>query len=260
MKSRITGRIKAALLGAASLGAVCLGAQSASADAVAVYVGYVDNLRASGFFPSPWLTDSGVVSQTPDGQSLDAGAVRIDNLTGSPITIEDFQITLSGGGTFTIWSDLVIPAGGKGIFTQTASYNFDSSDFGMFGGFPPDSLAPNNYLGNGNTSLIGGCSSSPSLIASAGYTAACAATQPIISFKIGSDTFSFNDTGHILDTGQWDFVNNGFYGEDGNESINWNLIGAPPDRGGTTGAPEPLTLSLLGAGLAGMTLRRRKSK
>lgn len=254
-------RVRMLLLGATAISAMVLTTGAASADPVTVYVGYVDNLRASGFFPSIWLTTPGVVSQTPDGQSLDAGAIRVDNTTGSSITISDFMVSLNGGSTtFSLWSDLVIGAGQIGIFTQTASYNFDTSDYGIFGGFPPSSLAPNNYLGNGNPSLIGGCSSPASLVAGAGEQAACDAAIPVISFKVDGVPYSFNDTGHIIDTGSWDFVNNGAYGEDGNESINWNLIGSAPSRGGTGGVPEPMTLTLFGAGLVGAFSARRRRK
>lgn len=262
MKDIKRNRTKKLLLGAVAFSAMALSATAASADAVVVYVGYVDNLRASGFFPTVWLGDSGVVSQTPDGQSLDAGAIRVDNTSGGSITIENFQVTFPTVGTYSLWSNLTLATGEIGIFTQLNSYNFDTSETEELGALPPTSLAPNNYLGNGNTSLIGGCSSSAALIAGAGLTATCDAAIPVISFKIGSTTYSFQDTGHILDTGGWDLVNNGIYGEDGNESINWNLVGAPPDRGGTGGAvPEPLTLSLFGAGLAGLAgMRRRKAK
>ncbi len=244
-------------------GALMLFGAAAQAGSVSVYVGYVDNLRASGFFPTVWIGGSNVVSQTPGGQSLDAGAVRIDNNTGASITVSNFSVLFPNiASTFTIWSPLTIGNGQVGIFTQTGSYNFDTSDFGTFGGTPPSSLAPNNYGGNGNTSLIGGCSSSATLIATAGYTTRCTNSNPVISYSLdgGVTTQSFTDTGQILNTGGWDFVNNGIYGEDGNESINWNLVGSAANRGGTGGnnVPEPGTLGLLAAALGALAFVRRK--
>src|SRR6266852_852126 len=75
MKRQYTG--PAALVAFLVAGA----AQAASVD---VFVGYADNLRASGFFPTPWLGGTGVVSQTGLGGQFDSGAIRIDNNTGSP--------------------------------------------------------------------------------------------------------------------------------------------------------------------------------
>jgi hypothetical protein len=114
----------------------------AKADGFTVFVGYADNLRPSGFFPTPWLGASNVVSQSPAAQSFDTGAIRIDNTDTMPITITNFTITLNPNpaGTlavthvFNIWGSLTINPGQTGIFTQTVSYNFDSSDFGIFGG------------------------------------------------------------------------------------------------------------------------------
>ena len=234
---------------AAALCALCAGAR---ADDIKVYVGYADNLRPSGFFPTTWLGDANVVSQTPAGQSLDTGAVRIDNTSSSAITISNFSVLIPNGGAFSIWSSLVIPAGMTGIFTQTGSYNFDTSDYGIFGGLPPAALAPNSAS---NPNLIGGCSSAPALIAAAGYAAACAASNPVISFLAGSTAESFTDSGQILTTGGWDFVNNTAYGEDGNESINWNLVGSAAIRGGTPPVPEPANAALLALGLAGLAVK-----
>ena len=133
-----------------ALVAALLVAVTASAGTIVVYVGYADNLRASGFFPTPWLGDPGVVSQTPSGQSLDTGAVRLDNNTGAAVTISGFTVTLGGGQVFNIWSPLTIPNGGIGIFTQTGSYNFDSSDFGLFGASAVN-VDPSHPLGAART-------------------------------------------------------------------------------------------------------------
>src|SRR5664279_5972447 len=113
--------------GAVFVGAMLV-APPAIADSIDIFVGYADTLRASGFFPNPWIGDAGVVSQSPGSQSggFDAGAVRIDNNTGSAITIHNMKVSLDGGTVnFTIWADLVIGAGQKGIFTQLFAYDFD---------------------------------------------------------------------------------------------------------------------------------------
>ncbi|MDE2183210.1 MAG: PEP-CTERM sorting domain-containing protein [Alphaproteobacteria bacterium] len=256
IKKRITKRTAALLLGASACLFGALAVSPAAASGITVDVGYVDNLRSSGFFPTVWLGDSNVVSQTPTGQSLDSGAIRIDNNSGGSITVSNFQVFFpSNSSTYAFWNDLVIGNGQTGIFTQTGSYNFDTSDFGIFSAYPPSSLYP-TVPGN---NLIGGCSSTASILSGSGYQSSCAATIPVISFDIGLTHYVFNDTGHILDTGEWDFVNNGAFGEDGNESINWNTVGSAATRSGTS-VPEPLTLTLFGAGLAGVTALRRKRK
>jgi hypothetical protein len=226
----------------------------ALADSFTVLVGYADNLRASGFFPTPWLGASNVVSQTAAGQTLDTGAIRIDNTGSNPITITNFTVTLNPGAAdfattmvFNPWTPLTIGPGQVGIFTQTLSFNFDSSDFGMFGGLPPGSLAP-TIPGNNE---IGGCSSASSILSATSFAASCAANAPKVSFMENGNPFTLTDTGQILNTGGWDFLNNSAFGQDGNESINWNVIGSEASRGGT-GVPEPSSLLLLFSGLVGL--------
>ena len=241
---------KAVALAALSV-AAGLGATAARADSLSVYVGYADNLRASGFFPSPWLGDANVVSQTPNGQSLDAGAIRIRNTGATSITITNLSVAMNGGSgpTYSIWSSLTIGAGQDGIFTQTGSYNFDSSDNSTSG-------APGGIVGGSpGSNGIGGCSSTAAAQAAAGITAYCAGRQPIVSFLENGTLMTLNDVGHILDTGNYDFINGS---TDGNESIDWNLIGSGGTRGGV---PEPSTWAMMLLGVAGLGLAaRRKSR
>lgn len=217
--------------------------------AATVYVGYADNLRSTTFFPTPWLGDPGVVSDASPAQAFDAGAVRIENTSAAPITISNMAVVMNGGSgpTFTLWGPLVIPAGGNGIFTQSVAFDFDTSDFGGFGGLPPASLAP-NLPGN---NAIGGCSSPAAILGPSGYAADCAANAPIVLFLEDGNPVTLVDTGHILDTGWWDFTNNGFFGGDSNESIKWNVIGTVPTRDGDI--PEPVGMGLLALGLFGLT-------
>lgn len=72
-----------------------------------VYVGYADNLRPSGFFPTTWLGDSGVVSESSSSQSFDSGTIRIDNTGSTAITVEDFTVTMNGGtgASYSFWDD-----------------------------------------------------------------------------------------------------------------------------------------------------------
>jgi hypothetical protein len=241
-----------------------------SADTFNISVGYADNLRASGFFPNPWIgaTFNGqtVISQTnpasvPGGIVFDSGAVRIDNTSAVAMAISNFTITFnSTDGSKTviaIWgagNQLTLAPGQSGIFTQfpNNTQNFDSSDFGVFGGSPPANLLPNT-LGNGG---IGGCATSnPSNLTAAQKLNECNPTNaPIVSFTENGNPVSGIDTGFILDTGQYDFVNNS---ADGNESINWNPIGQIPNRGGS---PEPASIVLVGSFFSSVAFYRMRKR
>lgn len=233
---------------AAVLSGILLLASPASADTFNVFVGYADSLRASGFFPSPWIGSPGVVSQstTAVNGNLDSGAVRIDNTGASPITITNMKVVLRGGSgpTFALWGALTINPGQIGIFAQTDPGNnaqFDTSDSPFLA----------TAQGASAAHPLGGCTSPTN-------AAICASDAPIVSFLENGTAVTLTDTGNILDTFGYDLVNLGPPAGDLNESINWNAIGSTPSRGGEVPEPDSIFLLITAAGGA-FAVTRKKS-
>lgn len=104
----------------------------AQTDPLSIYVGYADGLRAGGsIFPFPWQGSPNVTFI--GGCTFDAGAIRFDNSGDTDITFDKVTVDLGsfvGAPHFDIWpSNLVVPAHGILILTQTGCFNFDTSDF-----------------------------------------------------------------------------------------------------------------------------------
>jgi len=96
--------------------------------AMKVYVSYADGLRGATSLPSPWEGDEGV-SFIGAGDAFDAGAIRIVNPSRQPLTIDDVSFEI-GAATYDLWGPYPIVVAGKSsvVLTQTAQYNFDTSE------------------------------------------------------------------------------------------------------------------------------------
>jgi hypothetical protein len=203
-------------LGALSAVALIAAQGTASASSINVFVGYADGLRGVGFFPNPWQGDPNVTFVGTTGGGDDAGAIRIDNTGSTAITIDDINVTLFGGASFDLWGSNPLGAGKTLIVTETGYYNFDTSDYGSLGGPPayPD----------GET-----------------------AHAPHVDITVDGTALHYLDTGHVLDTGGYD------YALTGNESFQWRPIGTTgtSDPGGTH-VPDSTGLEILVMGLAGL--------
>src|SRR5262245_3586055 len=178
------------------------------AGAIDVFVGYVDNAHPPVFsFLTPWLGDPGILDVGhAAGQPFDAGAIRIDNNTGAPLTVDN--VTVDGFGTgqsFSLWGSFTIPNGMKAILTQTSGieFNFDTSEETIH-----ECCVP---LGDGVEPF------------------------PKVHITIGGRTMVFGDSTHVLDTKGFDFSH--IPPGSTNESFQWRLIGT---TGTQAGVPEPI--------------------
>ena len=225
---------------------------------IAVFVGYADNLRPSPFFPTPFDTGVGLFAGV-SGQH-DSGAIRIDNTGASPITINSLDVTVptffvtsSSMNNWTAFLPFTLGPGQTAVFTNTSTnFNsaagFDTSDFGHSGLNSASNCDPGNAFAIANP-------------------ATCAAIAPTVVVTLqGSPPQTFVDTGQVLDTGGFDFVNSNPCPVAGdvpgacNESLQWRPIGTT-GIGNPGGVPEPASLALLAAAAAlGMGLARRSSK
>lgn len=162
-------------------------AAAADPSALGVSVGYADSATPSAQFPTPWQGSPNVV-YIGGGAPVNAGAIRLDNLSGFPVSIDSVTVDLQrGSARFSLWQGFTIPAWGSAILTQTAPGNFDTSAY--------------------------------PIVPCGGTIAAGETRIPKITVSAGGATASFLDTRHVLDTGGFDAACRG------NESLQWRAIG-----------------------------------
>lgn len=143
----------------------------AQTDPLSIYVGYADGLRAGGsIFPFPWQGSPGVTFI--GGCTFDAGAIRFDNSGDTDITLDLVTVDLGNGGPhFDLWpANLLVPAHGILILTQTGCFNFDTSD-------------SSNAGCGGNNNVL-----------------------PLVNVTRGGVLKTFTDTGQVLNTHGYDFA------------------------------------------------------
>jgi hypothetical protein len=183
---------------------------------LSVFVGYAEdketNTPSPGTFPVPWAGAQNTVflGGTVPGQGAcgalttcyDTGAIRLDNPTGSDVTVENVTVddhsSLAGGKVFSLWGSFTVPAGKSVILAANP---------------------PNNNPANDNFDT-------------SSYPKSCTAltVAPTIAFTIGGVSTTLADSTHVLDTGGIDV---GSCAPTHNESIQWRAIGS---AGSTSGA------------------------
>ncbi len=153
-----------------------------------VSVGFADNGTASANFPEPWNETSPLINFVGSGTVYRAGAIRLDNPGSLPVTVDSVKVDLSRPGpVFQLWQNIMVPAGGSAILTQTQDGNFNTS-----------------------ASPIAGC----------GLPLAADETRiPKITVTIAGTSTDYADTAHVLDTGGFDSSCRG------NQSLEWRSIG-----------------------------------
>lgn len=199
-------------------------ATTASAS-VEVYVGYADGLRGPGFFPSPWQGDPGVVAFAggSGGGSYDAGAILLRNSGAGDVTFNDLVVSgFANAAVFQLWGGFagqVLHPGEMMIFTQTADFNFDTSD--------------QPILGQGQAN----------------------SNQPDVAFTVDGVTTHYIDTAQVLNTEGFDLAS---LGKNESHQWRLIGTTGGPSGGGVVPEPASIvSWSLLGLALGGYQLRRK---
>lgn len=121
---------------------------------LSIYVGYADALRPGGSaFPFPW---NGSPNTTFAGCSCsyDAGAIRFDNNSSSPMTFDSITVDI-GANHFDLWPHgITLPPGQILVITETSDDNFDTSDLSASPCFTNNGVIPqiNVTIGGATTS------------------------------------------------------------------------------------------------------------
>lgn len=93
-----------------------------------ISVGFADNSSASANFPEPWNEANPLINFVGGGTVYRAGAIRIDNPGNLPVTVDNVKVDLGRPGpVFQLWQNVMVPAGGSAILTQTQDGNFNTS-------------------------------------------------------------------------------------------------------------------------------------
>jgi RHS repeat-associated protein len=153
-----------------------------------VAVGFADNSSASANFPEPWNESNPLINFVGGGAAYRAGAIRLDNPGSVPVTVDSVKVDLGRPGpVFQLWQNILVPAGGSAILTQTQDGNFNTS-----------------------ASPIVGCGLP---------LAADEARIPKITITVAGTSANYSDTAHVLDTGGFDSSCRG------NQSLEWRPVG-----------------------------------
>jgi hypothetical protein len=207
-----------ASLGILIVGSLVTTAASAWASSgIGVFVGYADTARANATnFPTPWAGSPNTIFEgcVPAAAcEFDAGAVRIVNNSGAPVTVNAVAVRV-GSCTFTGWPSAVLVNGADLIVTQMAPT-------------PAEGCYGPAQLDSSDIETLPNCTPNGLL--------------PTVALTINGTTTTYTDSGQVLNTG----------GIDagvclGNESIQWTAIGHAPCRGSLLGLTPPTQTRALG--------------
>jgi hypothetical protein len=202
----------------------------ASAGGLSVFVGYAEdkeiNTPDPAAFPVPWAgaPNTTFLGGTVPGQTAcgtltacyDAGAIRLDNPTSSPVKVSKVSVnmhaSLTGGKLFSnLWGSFTVAPGKSVILTENPPNNNPSYDNFDTSGYPGNQCTPITIA-------------------------------PKVIITIGGVTSRLLDSTHVLDTGG---IDEGYCQPPQNESIQWRPIGAAgTDDGSLSLGPATVTAAV----------------